>query len=268
MHQRTFHTIFRFFTLCLFLGSFSTGCAVIREGEVGVKARLGKFVKARKTPGVVGVNPFIAQVYRVPIRTVNREVRIDLPSSEGLTIATEISILYHVSPDKALEVLRNIGPAFEETVIMPTFRSSASDVTSRFVAKDMHSKSRDAIEKAIEERMMGYLEPRGIIIEAVLMKSVLLPSNLSRAIEEKMEAEQQSQRMQYVLDRERQEAERRKIEAEGIRDANSIVNEGLTQEMLQYKAIEAYRELANSPNSKVIITEGGGIPLVSPVEIE
>ncbi len=252
--------------LSLLAGSLTTGCAVIREGEVGVKSRFGKFVTARTTPGLMGVNPFTTTVYRDPIRTVNRLVRVDLPSSEGLTIATEISILYHVSPDMAVDVLRNIGPNFEETVIMPTFRSAAADVTSRFVAKDMHSKSRDAIEEAIEERMMSYLQPRGIVIESVLMKSVTLPANLSRAIEEKMEAEQQSQRMQYVLDRERKEAERRKIEAEGIRDANQIVNQGLTDQMLQYKAIEAYRELSKSPNSKVIITDGKGLPLVNPVD--
>jgi regulator of protease activity HflC (stomatin/prohibitin superfamily) len=210
----------------------------------------------------MGLNPFTSSITRVPTRTVNLEVQIDLPSSEGLTIRTEISILYHVIGDSAIQVLQRVGPSYVGSLILPVFRSSSADVSARYLAKDMHTKSRANIEEAIKSQMMGHLEGRGVIIEAVLLKSVRLPENLSRAIEEKLEAEQESQRMTFVLERERQEADRRKIEAEGIRDANRLMSDGLTEQVLKYKAIEAYRELSKSNNAKVIITDGEGVPLI------
>jgi len=120
----------------------------------------------------------------------------------------------------------------------------------------MHTGNRFEIETEIKEQMMKILGDRGFIIEAVLMKSIQLPPGLYASIEEKLQAEQEAQRMEFVLQKEQQEAQRRTIEAEGIRDANRIISEGLTPEILRYKAIEAYRELSKSPNAKVII--GGG----------
>lgn len=240
-----------------------SGCAVVREGEVGVKSRFGRYVYYRSTPGVMAINPFVTRVFRVPIRTVNLEVNLNLPSSEGLTINTDISILYRIQPDAALKLLQTVGDEYEQSVILPVFRSASADVTARYMAKDMHSGSRADIESSIKQQMATLLQDRGIVIEAVLLKSVRLPENLSRAIEEKLQAEQDVQRMQYVLQRERQEAERRTIEAAGIRDANRIISEGLTDALLRFKAIEAYRELSQSANTKVIITDGNGTPLLT-----
>lgn len=231
-------------------------CTVVRQGDVGVKRTLGKINKAELMPGPRFYNPFITTIIQVPTRTTNLEVKLDLPSKEGLNVGAEISILYHIKSRRATDVIGNIGADYESAMILPVFRASAADVTARFMAKDMHTGNRLGIETEIKQSMMGILEDRGFVIEAVLLKSIKLPPGLYRAIEEKLQSEQEAQRMEFVLQRERQEADRRKIEAEGIRDANKIISEGLTPQIIQYKTIEAYRELSKSPNSKVII--GGG----------
>lgn len=193
---------------------------------------------------------------RVPGRVVNREVRLELPSREGLNVAAEVSILYRVVPDSVPQLLATAGRDFEEDVVIPVFRSASADVAAQFMAKDMHSGSRLAIEAAVKTKMMQTLAPRGLVVENVLLKSIRLPNDLARAVEEKLEAEQRSEQMKFVLDRERQEADRRKIEAQGIRDAQRILAEGLTPLVLSFQSIEAFRELARSPNTKVIITDG------------
>ena len=131
-----------------------------------------------------------------------------------------------------------------------------ADVTSRFYAKDMHTGERATIERAIRDQMMKYLDEKGIRVEAVLLKSIQMPPSLARAIEEKLEAEQQAQRMEFVLQQARQEADRRRIEAEGVRDAQNIISEGLDPAILQFKSIEAFLKLAKSPNAKIIVTDG------------
>jgi regulator of protease activity HflC (stomatin/prohibitin superfamily) len=150
---------------------------------------------------------------------------------------------------------------------MPVFRSAVADVTSRFYAKDMHTGERGTIEKAIKDQMMTYLEGKGIHVEAVLLKSIQMPGSLARAIEEKLEAEQQAQRMEFVLEQAKREAEQKRIEAEGIRDAQIIIAEGLDPAILQFKSIEAFLELAKSPNAKIIVSDGD-LPMMMNQELE
>jgi regulator of protease activity HflC (stomatin/prohibitin superfamily) len=253
--------------LMLFLAIFAvlvTSCTVIREGEVGVKRKLGKYDDNIYTSGLRGYFPAISVFEKVSTQTNNIEVGIIIPSKEGLSIRSEISILYSVVPEKAPHILRTIGVNFEQNVILPIFRSAVADVTSRFYAKDMHSGERGTIEKAIKVQMMENLEGRGILIEAVLMKSIQLPASLATAIEEKLAAEQEAQRMEFVLQGERREAERRKIEAEGVRDAQLIIAEGLNPMILNFKAIEAFLELSKSPNAKVIITDAAFPMMLNP----
>lgn len=233
-----------------------TSCVVIREGEVGVKRKLGKYNNEVYTSGLHGYFPVTTAIERISTQTNNIEVGIIIPSKEGLSIRSEISILYRIDAQKAPDVLRTIGVDYERNVILPVFRSAIADVTSRFFAKDMHSGERGTIEKAIKQQMMTNLEGRGIEIEAVLMKSIQLPVSLATAIEEKLAAEQEAQRMEFVLQGEQREAERRKIEAQGVRDAQLIIAEGLNPLILNFKSIEAFLELAKSPNTKVIITDG------------
>ncbi|MDW8306958.1 MAG: prohibitin family protein [Leptospiraceae bacterium] len=190
------------------------------------------------------------------MRTINKEVQLSLPSKEGTTIQAEISILYRVREDKLHEILQNAGEDYEATLILTTFRSAAADVSARHFAKDMHSTERTNIGNEIAELMNERLYHRGFEIEGVMLKSIVLPPGLARSIEEKLQAEQDAQRMQFVLQREELEARRRIVEAEGIRDSQKIISAGLMQNALQWRSIEAFRELANSPNTKIIITDG------------
>ncbi|TAF47515.1 MAG: prohibitin family protein [Runella slithyformis] len=252
---------FNLIALLIFVGLVSS-CTVVRQGEVGVKRTLGKIQPTPLMEGVKAYNPFITRIIKVPVRTMNIEVRSPLPSKEGLTVQSDISILYRVEGQKAPQIVEKLGKNFDQIVILPVFRSAVADISSRYFAKDMHTGQRTEIERAIKDLMMVQLKDRGFMVESVLMKSIVLPAGLTKAIEDKLEAEQDAQRMQFVLDKERQEAQRRVIEAEGVRDAQKIINEGLTPMLIQFKSIEAFNKLSTSPNAKVIITSGASTPLM------
>lgn len=230
-------------------------CAVIRPGEAGVKQRLGEFQDEVKTQGVVFFNPITSKVVKESIQTNNLEMFLSLPSKEGLSVDSEISILYRLESFKVPEVLKTIGPDYR-SIITSVFRSASADVCSQFFAKDMHSGKRANIEEAIKIKMGDNLIDKGIVIEAVLMKSIRLPRGLSSSIEQKLQAEQDAMRMVFVLDQARLEAERKIIESTGERDAQKILTEGLTEEIIKIRSIEAFMKLSNSNNAKIIITDG------------
>jgi len=249
--------------IALFLiSSIVMSCSVVRQGEIGIKRKVGKLDQEIILPGAVTYNPFMTRILKMPIRTMNMEISTNLPSKEGLNVSATISILYRIVPEQAPYIVENIGIGNEENVISSVFRSSAADVCSRFFAKDMHSSQRAIIEKEITVRMLEILAPRGFEIEAVLMKNISLPAGLARAVEEKLEAEQIAQRMEFLLDREKLEAQRKIIEAEGTRDAQRIISEGLTDNIIKWQSIEAFRELSQSPNSKIIMTNGDAPMLI------
>ena len=233
-----------------------SGCAIIRPGEAGIKTTLGKVDEHILADGPNIYFPFTTRIIKLPLRTENIEVNLELPSKEGLTISSDISILYRLEPDQVIKVYQDVGLNYVQTIILPIFRLAASDVSSQFFAKDMHSGERATIEYKILQLMTERLEGRGIIIESVLMKSIRLPQGLSKAIEDKLEAEQRAQQMEFILDRERQEADRKKVEALGTRDAQKIISEGLNPMIIQFMSIEAFEKLAESDNTKVIITDG------------
>jgi regulator of protease activity HflC (stomatin/prohibitin superfamily) len=242
--------------ILLGIGLLTSSCTVVRQGEFGIKRKFGKINDNVYTSGLRTFNPFTTRMLKLSAQTENIEVSLNIPSQEGLTIQSEVSILYRVVKKDAPELLRTVGLEYEETIILPVFRSAVADVTSKYYAKDMHSGNRAGIELAIRELMMKTLSDKGILIENVLLKSISLPKNLTKAIEDKLEAEQQAQRMEFILQQEKQEAERKRIQATGERDANKIIAEGLTKEVLQFKALDAWLKLSQSPNSKVIITNG------------
>lgn len=237
--------------------AFLSSCAVIKPGEVGVKQTLGKFSDNVKTNGIVFYNPFISKVVKESTQTSNIKLLLSLPSKEGLSVQSEISILYRLQPNKLKSVLANLGQNYEN-VITSVFRSSASDVCAKFYAKDMHSGMRADIEKEIKTKMKTILETQadGVELIAVLMKSIQLPRGLASSIERKLQAEQDAMRMEFVIDQEKQEAERKIIRAKGERDSQKILTEGLTDQVIQIKSIEAFKELSKSSNAKVIITDG------------
>jgi regulator of protease activity HflC (stomatin/prohibitin superfamily) len=243
------------------VGLFFQSCVTIKQGEVGVKRTLGKYSDSGYTQGLRVYNPMVSRIIKISTQTENLEVGLNIPSKEGLNILSEVSILYNINPREAPDMLRKIGTDYEESVILPVFRSAVADVSAKYYAKDMHTGERSNIENSIKERMMTYLESKGIKIEAVLLKSIQLPRSLATAIEAKLEAEQQSERMEFILTLAESEAEQKRIEAKGIRDAQIIISEGLDQKILQFKSLEAFEKLANSPNAKVIISDGD-LPII------
>lgn len=275
--------------ISLFLLFLLNSCATIMPDEVGVKRTFGRIKDDVRPPGLVGFNPFSTRVVRVPIRTMNLAITENLPSKEGLTIRSESSILYRVKSPMVPKILKETGMGFEEMLILPVFRSAASDVCSKYDAKDMHSAKRAEIEEEIKKRLIEVCEPKGFLIESVLLKSIVLPAGLSKSIEAKLEAEQDALRMQFVLDRQRQEAQRQiidaegakeiariqaegkknaaiidaearsksvEVDAEGIKKANEMLSTSLTPNVLKFKQIEAFMKLSTSPNTKTIITDG------------
>ncbi len=271
------------------LAMMATSCATVMPDEVGVKRTFGRIHDGVRTPGLVGYNPFSTRIVRIPIRTMNLSIVENLPSKEGLTIRSESSILYSIKSSAVPQILKETGMDFEQMLILPVFRSAASDICSKYDAKDMHSAKRAVIEEEIKKRLTEVCGPKGFVIESVLLKSITLPAGLSKSIEAKLEAEQDALRMQFVLDRQKQEAQRQiidaegartiatiqaegkknatiidaeakakgtEIEAEGIKRANELISLSLTPNVLKFKQIEAFQKLSASPNTKTIITDG------------
>ncbi len=267
-----------------------SSCTTIRQGEVGVKRKRGIIDPVPILEGRTRVNPFNTVVLRVPTLTANLKLKLPLPTKEGLTVESDISIIYHLDPMAVPQLLKEVGSAYESQLIMPVFYSAASDVAAKFFAKDLHSGERAAIESEIITKMNLTLQKRGIILDNVLLKSITLPEGLSRAIEEKLEAEQEAQRMQFVKQQQEADAERRVIQAKGEQQveilkaegekqsielraaaqanatllqaeadakANRLLNESLSEDILKLKAIEAVQQISSSPNTKLIVNPGG-----------
>lgn len=252
-------------TLVLLWVILAAACVTVQQNEVGIRRVGGKLRENTLPSGMYGHGPF-TRIIKVPVSTVNLAINADLPTQEGLTVHTEMSILYRIKKDSVNMVLKTVGENYENVYVLPVFRSVVRDVSARFMAKDLHTSERAKIERVIKEEMDRNLAGKGILIENVLLKSVKLPNELSVAIEQKLRAEQEAFRMQFVLDREKQEAERKKIEAAGIRDAQKIISEGLNPLLLNWKSIEAFKELSKSNNAKVIITDGKSPMLIQPEE--
>lgn len=239
----------------ILLALMAQSCAVVRPGQAAVKQSLGKLGDKVYIEQPVWYFPFTTRVVKTSIQTNNLKLSLNIPSKEGLSIDSQISILYRIDKENVPKVLRTIGLQFE-SIVASVFRSASADVCAQYFAKDMHSGMRSEIENKIMERMNITLRQQGIIIEAVLMKSIQLPGGLAMSIERKLQAEQDAMRMQFVLQEERQEAKRKIIEAEGTRDSQKILSEGLTKQIIEVRKIEAFLELAKSNNAKIIITEG------------
>ncbi|AXG70896.1 SPFH domain / Band 7 family protein [Kordia sp. SMS9] len=255
-----------FYYVLVFLFLFSS-CVVVRQDEVAVKRRQGKLIGEPISQTARIYNPLVTTYIKVPTRIVNFKINLDIPSKEGLTIGSEMSILYRVKSSEVKDLLENVGMNYEQELIAPVFRSALADVSARFMAKDMHTGNRASIEEEVKNMINGTLDKKGIVIEQVLMKRIVLPESLSAAIEQKLTAEQRAQQMKFVLERERLENERKLIEAKGIAQANIVeaegkakanqeLNKGLNELILRLRAIEAFEKLSKSPNAKVIITNG------------
>lgn len=236
---------------------------VIPAGTVGVVDFLGSVSDNTLKAGVNVVNP-AARVIKFNIKTQEIKEVMNVPSKEGLSVQLEISLMYKLNPDKANEIYKTIGANYREVILLPQFRSVVRGVTARYEAKALYTASREKLAGEIISDLAKLVAPRGITIEEAPLRQIALPARLTKSIEEKLQAEQESQRMAFILKKEEQEAERKRIEAKGIKDFQSIVSEGINDQLLRWKGIEATEKLANSPNSKVVVIGSGkdGLPLI------
>lgn len=231
-------------------------CAIIRPGQIGIKQTLGKIRGNELKQGVNFYNPFSSKIIRINVRIVESFNNLPLPTKEGLSVNTEISLLYHVKPESANDVYLQLGPNYEEVMVLSNFRATAREISARYYAKELYATERNKVETAIAEELGQHISKYGFVVDAVLLKDIILPPQMVQAIQEKVNAEQAALKMEFVIDLQKKEAERRIIEAEAIKKAQNIINESLTDKLLQYNHIEMLKSLVNSPNSKIIITDG------------
>ncbi len=236
----------------------------VPAGHVGVVDVFGIVSERTLPPGINLVNP-LARVHKFTTQTQEHKEAMQVLSREGLTIGLEISVLYRLNPDSAARVYQTIaGGDYETIVLIPQFRSHSRSVTASFQASALYSTERERLGSAIQEELARTVAVRGVLIEATPLRNVSLPSQLTEAIEQKQRADQEAQRMEFILLKERQEADRKRIEAKGIADFQTIVAAGISEQLLRWKGIEATEKLSSSPNTKVVIVGSGkdGLPII------
>ncbi|MGA9292376.1 MAG: prohibitin family protein [Ignavibacteriaceae bacterium] len=236
---------------------------IIPAGHVGVIDFFGNVSDRTLKPGVNVVNP-LANIIKFDARTQEMKEVMNVPSKEGLGVELEISLLYSLSLDNANKIYKTVGEDYVDKILIPQFRSVVRGVTASFEARALYTVEREQLAKLMEDELSKLVKPRGITVEAAPLRQITLPARLTESIEEKLKAEQESQRMQFVLQRETQEAERKRIEAKGIADFQEIVSKGISEQLLKWKGIEATEKLAGSSNSKIVVIGSGkdGLPLI------
>jgi prohibitin 1 len=236
----------------------------IPAGHVGVVDFFGVVSDQTLRAGINPVNP-MATVVKYSIQTQEHKETMEVLSREGLTIGLEVSVLYRLNPDSAARVYKTVaGGDYETIILVPQFRSICRAVTASFQASALYSTERERLGATIQEELAKTVAPRGVTIENTPIRNVALPTQLTEAIEQKQRADQESQRMEFILTKEKQEADRKRIEAKGIADFQAIVAAGISEQLLRWKGIEATEKLAMSQNTKVIIVGAGkdGLPVI------
>jgi len=237
--------------------------ASVPTGHVGVLTLFGRVTGDVLPEGIHLVNPLKSNNV-LSIRTEQIKETATVPSSEGLIISMDTSLLFHLDPTKAADVFRLLGPKYAEVVIEPTLRSAIREATASHSANALYTGERELVAKQINDQLKQELLSRGVIVEAVLLRDIQLPQSLKASIEAKQQAEQESLAMSFRLQKEKQEAERKRIEAAGVRDFQQIGAQGISPQLLEWKGIEATEKLANSTNSKVVIigSSKNGLPII------
>ena len=250
------------FVIALFIALLQC-FTMIPAGHTGVIDFLGYVSDNTLKPGVSLVNP-MANVEKMSIKTQELKEMMNVPSKEGLSVELEISLLFKLNSEKANEIYKTVGPNYADIILVPQFRSVVRGVTARYEAKALYTASREKLAGEIVDELTKLVDPRGITIEQAPLRQIILPPRLTQSIEEKLQAEQESQRMAFILKKEEQEADRKRIEAKGIADFQEIVSKGISEQLLKWKGIEATEKLAGSQNSKVVIIGSGkdGLPII------
>jgi len=236
---------------------------VVPAGHVGVKNLLGNVSSDILAPGVHLVFPFTRVIY-FSVQTQELKETAEVPSQEGLTMDLECSLLYRLDPAKAADIYKTVGSDYSHIVVEPQIRSALREITASYEAKALYSAQREKISTEIFTLFNKMSKDRGIIADAVLLRKIGLPPVVANAIQEKLKREQESEQMKFVLAKEQQEAERKRIEAQGISDFQKIVASGISAQLLEWKGIEATEKLAMSSNTKVVVIGNpkSGLPII------
>jgi regulator of protease activity HflC (stomatin/prohibitin superfamily) len=258
------------------LGLMLSSFKVVEPGKVGVQTLFGKVQDNVLESGLHLINPLVdittfsiqTENYTMSAKSGEGQVEGDdairVLSSDGLEVTIDLSVLYKVNPVKAPYILQNIGENYEDKIVRPITRTAIRDNAVAYQAVDLYSTKREEFQFKINKTISDNFAKNGLEVQQVLVRNITLPATVRASIESKIQAEQDAQKMQFVLQKERQEADRKRVEAQGIADYQKILSTGLSDKQLQYEAIKAQKEIALSPNTKVIIignTKGSPIML-------
>ncbi|MGN6181561.1 MAG: prohibitin family protein [Mucilaginibacter sp.] len=259
----------------IILGVLTASFKIIEPGEVGVQTLFGSVQSDVLESGPHLINPFVnittfsvqTQNYTMSAKSNEGQIEGDdairVLSSDGLEVTIDLSILYRVMPSKAPYILQNIGREYEDKIVRPITRTAIRDNAVNYAAVDLYSDKRQEFQYKINKTISENFARNGLEVQQILVRNITLPESVRQSIESKIQAEQDAQKMQFVLQKEKQEADRKRIEAQGIADYQKIISSGLTQQQLEYQSILAQKQIATSPNTKVIIIGGGrGNPIM------
>ncbi|MFI5137287.1 MAG: prohibitin family protein [Sphingobacteriales bacterium] len=259
----------------VFLGIGASSFKIIDPGKVGVQVLFGKVQEGVLESGLHIINPmydvttFDIQTQNYTMSAVSNEGQkegddaIRVLSSDGLEVTIDISVLYKVNPFKAPYIFQNIGVDYVDKIVRPVARTAIRDNAVNYQAVDLYSVKRQEFQAKINQTIEQSFAKRGLELQQILVRNIALPASVKASIESKINAEQDAQKMQFVLQKERQEADRKRVEAQGIADYQKILSTGLSDKQLQYETIKAQKEIALSPNTKIIIMGGGkGNPIM------
>jgi regulator of protease activity HflC (stomatin/prohibitin superfamily) len=254
----------------LILGVFTSCVKQIDTGYVGVQSLFGKIQSTVLNSGLNIINPLV-DVKDVDVRTQNYTMSgihdegersgddaIRVLTRDGLEVTIDLSVLYRVNAGNAPKLIQMVGVEFKDKIIRPVTRTKIRDNAVYYDAVELYSTKRDEFQTRIFKGIDDEFNKRGLILENLLVRNISLPQTVKLTIESKINAEQDAQKMQFVLQKEKQEAERKRVEAQGIADYQRIISEGLTEKQLRYEQIKAYKEIASSTNTKVIIMPDKG----------
>lgn len=228
---------------------------VIPVGNIGVEYFQGKVSNRTLPAGIYAINPF-SDIVQFSTRLRDIKEEISATSKEGLALEIDISIQYRIDPAKAGNVYQNIGTD-EREIVISRFRAIAREIVAGYPAEAVYSTKREEISLQLREKLRLYITPLGFVVDEALLRNVKIPETLQEAIQQRLKAEQENLQMQFVLAKEKQEAERKRIEAKGRADAQKILAESLTPAILQLRTIEATEKLSLAPNSKLVILGNG-----------
>jgi len=235
----------------------------VGTGSVGVLTLFGRVTNETLSEGMHVISP-LKTVNEMSIRSQTVKESASTPSSEGLMMRLDTSLIYHLNPDHAADVFQKLGLKYEDVVVEPSLRSAIREATASHTANALYSSERDIVAKQIFDELNTQLTPRGVVIENILLRDIQLPETLKQSIESKQKAKHEALAMNFRLQKRTQEARRKRIEAQGIRDFKQIVGQGITPSLLEWKGIEATEKLAESSNAKIVVVGNpkNGLPLI------